>query len=74
MTLEFATLLLNASPFVPFELFLADGRKTTVMNPELAMIGADSRSLAVFLPPHTNEFIDLALVVSVLYDDASASA
>ncbi|MEA3209709.1 MAG: hypothetical protein QOE70_2766 [Chthoniobacter sp.] len=70
MTLELISQFQQAEPFVPFRMFLADARVVPVTNPELFMIAEDSRSVSVFEPQQATEFFDLALIVSVRFDDS----
>ena len=69
MTLELFANLLQANPFVPYSMHLADGRVLQVTNPELVMIAGDSRSVSLFEPQRATEFIDLSLIVSVRVED-----
>ena len=70
MSLEFISARFHAANVRSFEMFLADGRTLTVQNPELVMIGPDSRSLSIFEPPSITENIDLNLIVSIRFDEA----
>lgn len=70
MSLEFISSLFRSPDFGSFEMFLAEGRTFAVQNPELVMIGPDSRSLSIFTPPATTENIDLDLIVSIRFDEA----
>ena len=69
MTLELFANLLQANPFAPYSMHLADGRELKVTNPELVMIAGDSRSVSLFEPQRATEFIDLSLIVSVRVED-----
>ena len=70
MSLEFISALFQSANLTSFEMFLADGRTFRVPNPELVMIGPDSRSLSIFEPPSITENIDLNLIVSIRFDEA----
>ncbi len=71
MTLELFSNTFLAEPFLPYSMFLADGRVIHVTNPEFVMIAGDSRSVTVFEPQRATEFIDLSLIVSIRVEDPS---
>ena len=70
MSLEFFAELFQSAAARLFKMFLADWRTFPVENPELIMIASDSRSLLIFEPSIASEFIDLALIVSVRFEEA----
>ncbi len=70
MSLESISALLQSTVLTSFEMFLADGRSFKVANPELVMIGPDSRSISIFEPPSITENIDLNLIVSIRFDES----
>lgn len=52
---------LNAVPFVPFSVHMANGRKFLIDHPELAMFSTRKRYLVVGLPNDAIALADLSL-------------
>jgi hypothetical protein len=63
MTTEQIRKFHQARPFLPFEIYLADGRSVKVNHPEMLALGG--RTIAVFDEPEAAEIIDLLLVTSL---------
>ena len=57
--------MLQACPFEPFDIHLADGRSVPVVHPEFLAFNPPGRTIAVGLPDGTFEVIDLLLVTSL---------
>ncbi len=74
MTADHIEDFFHASPFQPFDLFLADGQSLPVGSVECMTLGNDERALFIFLPgSNETELIDLALVVSVRFSEGLAT-
>jgi hypothetical protein len=58
---------LNAWPFVPFCLHLADRRRVEVHHPEFALLSPQRRTLIFYATPNEGDWlmIDLGLVISM---------
>jgi hypothetical protein len=54
----------RATPFRPFDIFLADGRRVVVDHPELMAIYPSGRTIAV-VANNSLEVLDLLLVTSL---------
>jgi hypothetical protein len=52
-------------PFLPFDIYLADGRALPVDHPEFLAQTPAGRTIAVGLSDGTHEIVDLRLVVSL---------
>lgn len=65
MTLEAIRELINAQPFRPFTMHLADGREIPVQHREFIMALPSGRTLVVAQPDDTVNIIDLLLVTDV---------
>jgi len=65
MTTNLLRSTLNAQPFVPFILHLADGRSIPVKHREFAMISPSGRTVAIFQPDDAANFVDLLLVTDL---------
>ena len=65
MTVEQLKKIHQARPFLPFDIYLADGRVVPVDHPELLLINPPGRTIAVAVPDGTIEIIDLLLVTSL---------
>ena len=65
MTIEQLRKMHQAKPFLPFDIFLADGRVVPVDHPELLAVNPPGRTIAVAVPDGTIEIIDLLLVTSI---------
>lgn len=64
MTTEQFSSMLRTSPFRPFVIHIADGRKIEVTHPELVAY-AGGRTAVVALPNDGFEVVDLLLVASL---------
>ena len=55
----------QAQPFHPFVLHLADGRNLRVEHPEFLSISPAGRTIVVHTPDDSMQIVDLLLVVSL---------
>lgn len=65
MTIERFRELLDAEPFRPFTIHLADGREVPVVHREFIARAPTGRTVAVFQPDDTLNIIDLLLVTDL---------
>ncbi len=65
MTIEQLQKLLQARPFQPFDIHLADGRSLPVEHPEFVGRSPSGRTIGVGLADDPIEIIDLLLVTSL---------
>jgi len=65
MTIEQLRKHYNSRPFVPFRIFIADGRHLDVKHPEFLAITPGGRTIIVVDSEHTAEAVDLLLVTSL---------
>ena len=65
MTTERLVEFLQAKPFRPFDINLADGDAVRVAHPEFAARSPSGRTVAVFTPDDRMKIIDLLLVTSL---------
>ncbi len=65
MTIEQLRKHHNSRPFVPFRIFIADGRHLDVKQPEFLAITPGGRTIIVVDSRHTAEPVDLLLVTSL---------
>lgn len=65
MTTEQLRRILQAQPFRPFDIHLADGRSLPVEHPEAVAITPPGRTIGVGLADDTIEIVDLLLVTSL---------
>ena len=65
MTTERLSDLLQARPFQPFDIRLADGRAIRVHHPEFASRSPTGRTVVVFQPDDSMTIIDLFLAISL---------
>ena len=66
MTIEKVRELVNAEPFVPFVMRLADGRQIPVQHPDFVSSSQTGRILHVFHGPNdASIFIDILLVTAL---------
>ncbi len=56
-----------AVPFVPYSLFLTDGREILVSHPEVIAIEPEAATLFIEHSTRFGEVIDLRLIVSLKY-------
>jgi hypothetical protein len=63
--------LVNAQPFRPFRLFLADGQSVDVVHHDFALLSGNGRSLVVSSPRRDSDIriISPMLIVSTRYLD-----
>jgi hypothetical protein len=57
--------MLQAAPFRPFEIYMADGRALSVPHPEMVAITSGGRTIGVATSDDTIEIVDLLLVTSL---------
>jgi len=62
MTSEKLRQALNAQPFQPFQIYLADGRRLKVPHPELLALSPSGRTMILYQPDDSHDVIDLLLV------------
>jgi hypothetical protein len=55
----------QARPFLPFDIYLAEGRSLSVEHPECLAITPGGRTIGVGLADDTIETVDLLLVTSL---------
>jgi hypothetical protein len=65
MTVEQLRNMHRATPFVPFDIHLADGRALPVQHPEMLAISAPGRTIGVAQDDGTIEIVDLLLVTTL---------
>lgn len=65
MTIEAIRKLIDAQPFQPFTMHLADGRDIPVHHREFIMAVPSGRTLIVLEPDDTMHIVDLLLVADV---------
>lgn len=65
MTSEQLRERLRARPFMPFTLFLADGRHIPVKHPELMMVSPTGRTVAIYNDDDSTSILDVMLVTEV---------
>lgn len=69
MTIQSLSEVINADPFAPFTIRLADGRSLHVDNPNLVAFLGTGRTLFVAHPRSEKfELIDLILIQSIIVD------
>jgi hypothetical protein len=56
---------INASPFRPFTVHVADQRKYTIKHPEFVAIGPQNRSLVIWHDDGGGSFIDMRMVTGI---------
>jgi len=74
MTVEQFRSALQAQPFRPFVMHLADGRGIPVRHPELAVSTPTGRTTIVVQPDDTFTIIDLLLVTNLEYQEPADAA
>jgi hypothetical protein len=65
MTVEQVRRFVEAQPFRPFVIHLADGRQVPVKHREFIMSSPSGRTLSVYQPDDTLNVIDLLLVTDL---------
>jgi hypothetical protein len=65
MTIEQLRRMLQARPFWPFHIHLADGRSIPVEHPEFVGQSPAGRTIGVGLADETIEIVDMLLVTSL---------
>jgi hypothetical protein len=55
----------QARPFRPFRLHLADGREIPVGHPENVTVTSDDRCVLVYIPGDGAEIVDVPLVTAI---------
>jgi len=75
MTIEQLRNVHRAKPFVPFTIYLADGRSHGVPHPECMMFSHSGRTVVVASPDDTFDILDLLLVTDLkVHAPASAQS
>ena len=69
MTLRLLYNFQQAEPFVPFEIYLADGRVLPITTADFLMTAGDGDTAVVFRPPRTTDFVNPAMITSVRFQD-----
>ncbi len=64
----------NAVPFVPYRLFLANGRELLIQHPDFLSVSNKEELVTVFDLSGAAEILDLTLVVSLGYETATVMA
>ena len=57
--------LLDAAPFIPFSMYMANGKKFRIDHPELAMLSSGERFLVIGLPDDAVALADLRLATHI---------
>jgi len=65
MTVEQMRTALQARPFRPFIIHLADGRQIPVRHNEFAIMSPSGRTIIVYQPDDSSNIIDLLLVTDL---------
>ena len=65
MTVEQMRAVLNAKPFAPFIIHLADGRQIPVLSREFVASSPSGRTGVVYQPDESMNIIDLLLVTDL---------
>lgn len=65
MTIEQFRNLLNAQPFAPFSIHLADGRQIPVVHREFVAQSPSGRTVIVYQPNESFNIVDLLLVTDL---------
>lgn len=65
MTIEAIRRLIDAQPFQPFTMHLADGREIPVHHRELIMALPSGRTIIIGQPDDTVNIVDLLLVADI---------
>ena len=68
MTVEQIVRRQNAAPFLPYRLFLANGRELFVQHPDFLRVAGREDLVTVFDLSGAAEIVDLTLVVSLRYE------
>lgn len=73
MTIEQVNNLYNVTPFKPFIIHLADGRRIPVQHREFMVISPSGRSIVVYQPDDSFNIINLLLVKFLEVKNGKAS-
>ena len=73
MTIEQVKQLYNSTPFKPFIIHLADGRRIPVKHREFMATAPSGRTIVVYEPDDSFNIIDLLLVTSLGVKDGKVS-
>jgi hypothetical protein len=57
--------LLDAAPFIPFSMYMANGKKLRIDHPELTMLSSGERFLVIGLPDDAVALADLRLATHI---------
>jgi hypothetical protein len=71
MTVERIQQILNATPFRPFTIHLADGKVVPVASREFVAASPSGRTIVVFDPEDRMNIIDLLLVTNLQVESAN---
>ncbi len=74
MTLERFRDAMRAQPFVPFRVYLADGRSISVVHPEYVAWNPGGRTAVIIQPDDSCQHVDLLLVTSLEFPAAEKGA
>lgn len=72
MTAESIRELLDAAPFVPFSVQLANGRKIRVAHPDFTLLSPGRRTLIVYSEGEHFDMVDVMLITNVIVEGPSA--
>jgi len=73
MTVERFQQTLNAKPFRPFTIFVADGTTIPVVSREFVSLSPSGRTVVVFDPEDRMNILDLLLVTNLQIEPANGS-
>jgi len=73
MTVERLQQVLNASPFRPFTIHLADGKTIPVVSREFVASSPSGRTIVVFDAEDRLDILDLLLITNVQVEPANGS-
>lgn len=66
--------LRDQTPFRPFEINLADGRRLTVVTPDHIIISPTNREFALYHADGTLDVVDASLITSITRKPGKSSA
>ena len=73
MTVERLQQVLNATPFQPFTIHLADGKSIPVVSREFVASSPSGRTIVVFDPEDRMNILDLLLVTNLQVEPANGN-
>ena len=65
---------IQARPFRPFYLYVADGRQIHVFHHDFAMVSPKGRFVDVFQPDEKHDILDIRLITGVSFDGSPTSS